>query len=150
KRVTAGWKQVHDLTIHARQDLALFLKAGGKAGDTNNPARKWADQLWDYSRQHPGTAEAKDASSEALMLLLGAGLIAEAASRCSELQSADDEWQRAVLNQLATASGNSDFDYAINNSDALLQNSKRPALKAQIKIAQGEAWWEKGDQAQAK
>src|SRR5215831_5297508 len=150
KRVTPGWKQVHDLTIHARQDMVLFMKAGGKTGDTNNPARKWADQLWDYSRQHPGTAEAKDAANEALMLLLGGGLIAEAALRCSTLESADDEWQRAVLNQLASASGEDDHDYAINNADALLQNSKRPALKAQIKIAQGEAWWEKGDPAQAK
>src|SRR5215470_4074047 len=41
KRVSAGWKQVHDLVTQARADLSQFTGSGGKASDPNNPARKW-------------------------------------------------------------------------------------------------------------
>jgi len=150
KRVSQEWKQIHDLIGRARAEVSQFTGSGGKASDENSPARKWANQLWDYSRQHSGEPEAKKAENEALVLLLGTGLVAEAAARTSPLESSDDVWQRAVMDQLAIAAGNNDYDYVIKNADVLVEQSNRPALKAQIRLAQGDAYWEKGDPAQAK
>jgi len=150
KRVTAGWKQVHDLIEQSRAQMNQFIKAGGRAGDQNSPARKSADQLWDYSRQHAGSAEAKDAEHEALVLMLRAGLITEAAGKTAPLQSPDDTWQRAVMDWLATADADHDYDYPINNADILIQQSRRPELKAQIRLAQGDAFWQKGDPQKAR
>jgi hypothetical protein len=150
KRVSSGWKQVHDMVAHAQADISQFTKGGGKPGHATNPAKKWAGQLLDYSRQHPGATESKDAEKEALLLLLRAGLISDAADRAASLESPDDAWRRAVLDQLATADGDNDYDYAIVNADSLAEHSKRPDLKAQIRLAQGEAYWGKGDPAKAK
>jgi hypothetical protein len=150
KRVTPGWKQVHDLIIRAQGERSQALKAGGDSEAANHAARNWADQLLDYSRQHPDAAESKDAENEALLLLLGPGLIADAAARSAELNSGDETWGRAVMNQLWGAAARKDYDYAIRNADSLIEHSKRPEIKAQIRLAQAEAYWEKGDAARAK
>jgi hypothetical protein len=150
KRVSVGWKEVHDIVARARKDMNQFTKAGGKAANENSPARKWADQLLDYSRAHPGASEAKDAENEGLLLLLRSGLIAEAATRAATQAAPEDAWKRAVTDQLATASGENDHDYAIRYAEALIEHSKRPELKAQIRLAQGDAFWDKGDPAQAR
>src|SRR5262249_57424135 len=84
KRVSPGWKQVHDLVEHARAELRQFTRSGGKASDQNSPARKWADQLWDYSRAHSGAVEAKEAENEALGLLLQTGLVGAAAASTAQ------------------------------------------------------------------
>jgi hypothetical protein len=150
KRVNPGWKQVHDLIVRAKAEQSQALKAGTGIEEANRTAKIWADQLLGYSRQHPDTEESKDAANEALILLLGPGLIADAAARSAELNPADEIWGRAVMNQLWAAAGAKDYDYAIRNAEALIEHSKRPDLKAQIRLAQGDAYWEKGDTAQAK
>jgi hypothetical protein len=150
KRVTPGWKQVHDLIVRAKAEQSQAQKAGTSTEAANRTAKNWADQLLGYSRQHPDTEESKDAANEGLILLLGPGLIADAAARSAELTPADEIWARAVMNQLWSAAGAKDYDYAIRNADALIEHSKRSELKAQIRLAQGDAYWEKGDAAQAK
>jgi len=150
KRVTPGWKQVHDLILRAEAERSHTLKAGENQDEAIRTARNWADQLLGYSRQHPDAAESRDAENEALVLLLGPGLIADAAARSAELTPADEAWGRAVMNRLWAAAGAKDYDYAIRNADALIEHSKRPDLKAQIRLAQGDANWEKGAVAQAK
>jgi hypothetical protein len=150
KRVSLEWKQVHDLIGQARSEVEQFTRAGGKAGDQNNPAASWANRLWEYSQQHPGKSESKDAANEALRLLLRARLIGEAAARISTLKSPDEAWQQALFDQLATAGRNKEYDYIVDNADSWIEHSKEVSLKVRIRLAQGEAYWEKGDTTSAK
>jgi len=54
------------------------------------------------------------------------------------------------MNQVWGAAGQNDHDYAIKYADSLADHSSRPDLKAQIRLAQGDAYWDKGDPAAAK
>jgi hypothetical protein len=150
KRVSPGWKQVHDMIGRARVEVIQSIKAGPSTGDGTNAARKWSDQLLEYGRQHPGAPESKDAQDEALLLLLRAGLITDAGNRSAELDPSGELWAKQVMSQIWAAAAQNDHDYAIRNADALIDHSKRLDLKAQIRLAQADAYWEKGDPAQAK
>jgi hypothetical protein len=150
KRVSSGWKQVHEMIARARADLAQFVKAGATGIDRTNPAGKWAEQLLAYARQHSGAPESKDAENEAVHLLLRAGMIADAATSSAQLDSSGELWAKQVTNEIWTANAGNDHDYVIRNAQALIDHSQRPELKAQIRLAQGDAYWDKADPARAK
>ncbi|HYM00794.1 MAG TPA: hypothetical protein VEZ90_17695 [Blastocatellia bacterium] len=149
KRVSAGWQEVHDMIAQARAGQSTFKSAGGKSGHENNPAEKWSKRLLDYGRQHPGASESKDAETVALALLLDAGLIADAATISAQVDSSGELWGKQVMNQLWAAEAANDNDYAVRNADALVDHSSQPELKAQIRLAEGDAFWRKGDTGRA-
>src|SRR5438093_11607519 len=59
-------KLVSDMIEGIENDIGRYRKAGGKPLDADNPARKWADVLWQYHEVHPGTRASAKAANLAL------------------------------------------------------------------------------------
>ena len=143
-------ERVQTMIRQARQESEQFAKTGGKAGDASHPNLKWAAMLWRYRGEHPGTAAAARATSEALRLLVRADQIGQMQAKADTLKPDDAAWKQAINVLLEAATNKGDYGYLISKGQVILQQTTDPDIKVCALFNLGEAFRRKGDRNQAK
>lgn len=142
-------KLVTDMTDQVWAQWTKFHRAGGKASDPENPARKWAPIFWQYHETHPGTAASAKAARQALYLYLSADQEDEAFARVDTLGQDDPFWDGPeVLFYLAEHK--KDFTYIINKAESLLKQLTDKKKRTAVAFVLGLAYWEKKELERAK
>jgi TolA-binding protein len=143
-------EQIEKTIREAWQEADQYVKTGGKENDANYPGRKWAATLWQYRRQHPGTAATVHATAEALHFLVHAEQIGELIGKADSLAPDDAAWKRVIGVLREAADKKKDYDYLIAKSKFLLERSpdRDVKMRAQFTLAQG--FWKKGETEQAR
>ncbi len=143
-------KLVTDMADLAREQFTQFRRAGGKASDPENPARKWAPILWQYHDLLPGTPAGAKAAREALNMYMNADQVDEAFARVETLTLDDPFWDGKLMVLFYLAARKKDFTYLINKGESVLKQVTDKKKRAAVAYVLGHAYWRKKELEQAK
>jgi hypothetical protein len=124
----------------ARQEVQNFQKAGGKTTDPAHPAEKWAEELWKWRDQSPGTPDAAKATTEAVRLLVYADRFAEVQARVDRVPPDDTAWQGLARVLLDSAARQKEYTYFFVKLQSVLRDAKDANTRAAVEVSLGRAW----------
>lgn len=136
---------VDEMLETARKEIRQFHEAGGDETDPAHPGRSWAQQLWRYRQDHPGTTAANRATTESVHFMLHAGQAKEAVERALAVPDDDGAWPQ-LINILFEAAGlEEDFSFFVDKTDALGLFESDPEKWAALRFRVAQARWVEGD-----
>jgi hypothetical protein len=150
KRYDREMDRVQAMITQAKKEAEDFSKSGGKPDDPKHPNLKWAATFWRYRLKHPGTPATVVATTQALTLLNRSNRVSEVQAKAETLKLDDPAWDQ-LINVLFFASiKTKDYSYLLTKAEVLTQSAVDPNIKAHARFKIGEAYWKKGDIAQAR
>jgi TolA-binding protein len=150
KRDDREMDRVQAMITQAKKEAEEFSKSGGKTDDAKHPNLKWAATFWRYRLKHPGTPATVVATTQALTLLNRSNRLNELETKADTLKLDDPAWERVINVLLFAAIKTKDYTYLLTKAETLTQSAPDPNIKARARFNIGEAYWKKGDAAQAR
>lgn len=141
----AAMLEVRETLAEARKAIDAYRSAGGKTGVPDHPAVRWHEMLWRYRERQPGSAAAAVATSEAINLLIRAGLPDAAHARVAALSRDDTAWERLAAYLYYEAVDRKDFAYAVGKLSEVASGTSSAPIKAAALVALGRAYRRQGD-----
>lgn len=138
-------EEVDQMLEKARKEIREFRELGGQEDDPTHPGWLWAQQLWRYRQDHPGTAAADRATTESVHFMLHAGMKKEAVERALAVPDDDGAWPQ-LINILFEAAGlEEDYSFFVDKADTigLFESDLERWTALRFRVAQ--AWWVEGD-----
>jgi tetratricopeptide (TPR) repeat protein len=146
----AELKLVSDMIEVAGNDITRYRKAGGKLSDSDNPARKWADVLWQYHEVHPGTPASIKAATMALRGFGQTGQVDTIIAKAETFKAEDPAWEQVGGFLLYAASKKKDYGLFIKKVESVLERASDKKARAALWLSLGEAYQKQNNIERAK
>jgi tetratricopeptide (TPR) repeat protein len=143
-------KQVEETSKRCQVESNKFREDGGKPGDPRDPALKWAEVLWKYREEYPGTPAAARATAAALTWLRHADQDKEVLARAEKLPLDDPAWDRVIAGVSLSAKKTGEYDRFLRIAESLLSRSKDGKLRAIVYSTMGRSWLDRDRPQEAK
>jgi tetratricopeptide (TPR) repeat protein len=138
-----------DMRHRSIEECNKFREAGGKAGDPNDPARKWSAAFWKYREEHPETPAAAQATSLAFVWMDYSDQNDELIAKTRRLPLGDPAWQGAIGPLQDASRKRGDYAPFYDSARLLLRESKDNKLRADVQLSLGCAYRDQGVPDQA-
>jgi peroxiredoxin len=140
-------------SIHSQppsQHAGELIDRAWSAVKSGEPARQWANRLWDYRQAHPNTPVAARAASEALRLLAFAGEYTDLMAKATLLPPDDPAWIPVLNVLLETARATNNYYFLVTRAKRLADSSAAPEIQRQAEWALGQAYLAQNQTEKAK
>ena len=143
-------KLVSDMIEAIEKDIGRFQKSGGKPLDADNPARKWAEVLWQYHEVHPGTPASAKAANLALRAFTYTGQVDSAIAKAQTFKPEDPAWEQVVGPLFYAAGEKKDYGSFIKTVESILKGATDKKTRAVLWLNLGQAYEEQKEIERAK
>jgi len=127
-----------------------FRERGGRAGASDDPARKWAEEFWKYREEHPGTPGAAQATGLAFAWMDHGQMYEVLIARADLLPLQDSLWASVIARVQDSSRRRGDYSSLFSRAQRLLDASTTPLIKASTHIALGKAYRDLGQTDKAR
>jgi tetratricopeptide (TPR) repeat protein len=132
------------------KDIGQFQKSGGKPLDADNPARKWAEVLWQYHEVHPGTPASAKVANLALRAFTYTGQVDNAIAKAQTFKPEDPAWEEVVGPLFWAAGEKKDYGSFIKTVESILKGATDKKTRAVLWLNLGQAYQEQKERERAK
>jgi tetratricopeptide (TPR) repeat protein len=106
--------------------------------------------FWRYRLKHPRTPPTVVATTQALSLLNRCDRINELQAKADTLELDDPAWEQVINILLFASIKTKDYSYLLTKAETLTRLAVDPKIKARARFNIGQAYWKKGDVAEAR